>query len=292
MAFFTTQDDTEIFYNDAGRGSPVILIHGWPATSEMFEYQTTALLERGHRVITYDRRGFGKSGKPAGGYDYDTLAADLQGLIEHLELEEVALVGFSMGGGEIARYLGRYGAEKITRVALVSSVVPYMLLTEANPHGVKQEAFDGMIEGLREDRPKFLGGWAKDFYGVGMVSSPVSEEVLGWTAYMTYQASLKATIDCVTAFASTDFRPDLAAFTVPTLVVHGTADKIVPIAATGREVAKAVHGAISKFYEGAPHGLFVTHKKELNADLLSFLESDARRTRTRATEIDTNPIIM
>lgn len=292
MAFFKAQDDTELFYNDAGHGTPVILIHGWPATSEMFEYQTTALLERGFRVIAYDRRGFGKSAQPAGGYDYDTLASDLNSLIEHLELDEVALVGFSMGGGEIARYLGRYGADKITRVALVSAVVPYMLQTESNPDGVKQEVFDGMIKSLREDRPKFLGGWAKNFYGVGMVSSPVSDEILAWTAYMTYQASPKATIDCVTAFASTDFRPDLAAFTIPTLVVHGTADKIVPIDPTGRVAAKAIPGAVSKFYEGAPHGLFVTHKEELNADLLSFLSADARITRNRVPEVDANPIIM
>lgn len=292
MPFFTTRDNTEVHYEDAGHGAPVILIHGWPATGQMFEYQTTALLERGHRVIAYDRRGFGKSAQSAGGYDYDTLAGDLRGLIEHLELDKVALVGFSMGGGEVARYLTRYGTEKITRVALVSSVVPYLLLTDSNPGGVKQEVFDGMITSLRDDRPKFLSGWAKLFYGVGKVGSPVSDEILAWTSYLVYQASPKATIDCVTSFASTDFRPDLAAFTVPTLIVHGTADKIVPIEATGHAAARAIPGAVAKFYEGAPHGLFVTHKRELNGDLLAFLEADARVTRMSPAEIDASSILM
>ena len=271
MAFVTTRDETKIYYSDCGKGDPVVLIHGWPASSAMWEYQQTALLDRGFRVIAYDRRGFGKSDQPGTGYDYDTFADDLKAVLEATNTHGARLVGFSMGGGEIARYLSRHGAERISKVALVSSVVPYMLQTSSNPKGVPEKQFNEMISGLKEDRPKFLATFAKQFYGVGMVSHPVSDEILNWTSFMAFQAMPKATIECVNAFGKTDFRPDLKAFTIPTLIIHGTADKTVPIDVTGEEAAKGIPGAILRKYDGAPHGLFVTHKNQLIEDLLSFL---------------------
>lgn len=266
------QDGTALYYKDQGRGNPVILIHGWPLNADMFEYQTHALLARGHRVIAYDRRGFGRSSQPAGGYDYDTLADDLRQLIEHLRLEQVALVGFSMGGGEVARYLGRFGAEgRVSRAALVSAVTPFLLKTADNPEGVDASVFDEIQSGLKEDRPHFLAGFAKTFYGAGLVSSPVSNEILQWTAFLAYQASPKATLDCVTAFGKTDFRKDMAAFKIPTLIVHGAQDKTVPIAPTAHQAAKLIPKAKLVEYRDAPHGLFITHKNQLNEDLMMFL---------------------
>lgn len=271
MNYFLTQDEQSLYYKDMGTGEPVILIHGWPLNSDMWEYQTLALLEQGYRVIAYDRRGFGRSSQPAGGYDYDTFATDLHDLITHLKLDEVSLVGFSMGGGEIARYLARFGDGKISRVALISSVVPYLLQTDDNPDGVPATALDEMVQGLRDDRPKFLSGFMKHFYGVGLITSPVSPETLDWTAFLAYQASPRATIDCVSAFGRTDFRKDVFAFDLPTLIVHGTADKTVPIAATAEAAARLIPHARFLKLDGAPHGLFVTHKEELNSALLEFL---------------------
>ncbi|MCE7797734.1 alpha/beta hydrolase [Sphingobium sufflavum] len=260
-----------IHVKDMGAGKPVILIHGWPLTGDMWEYQTLALIEAGYRVITYDRRGFGHSGHPADGYNYDVFADDLAAVIDHLALPSVSLVGFSMGGGEIARYLGRHGAAKIDRVALVASVVPYLLKDDSNPDGVPAEVFDDMKADIRKDRFAFLQTFAKTIYGVGWVSSPVSDGILDWSFALGIMASPKATIDCVDAFGRTDFRSDLAAFTVPTLIIHGTADKTVPIAPSGKAAAKGIPGAQYVEYEGEPHGLFATVPDRLNADLLTFL---------------------
>ncbi len=215
MGYVTAKDQTQIHYQDLGSGSPVILIHGWPLNSNMWEYQIGPLLEKGHRVIAYDRRGFGMSAKPANGYDYNTFADDLKELMDHLDLQKTALVGFSMGGGEIARYLSRHGSSRVSKTVLISSVVPYMLQTQDNPDGVPEQKFDEMIQALKEDRPKFLTTFARQFYGVGLLSHPVSDEMLHWTNFHAYQAMGKATIDCVTAFGKTDFRPDMKAFDVP-----------------------------------------------------------------------------
>jgi non-heme chloroperoxidase len=271
MSYLTTSDATKIYYNDIGQGEPVVLIHGWPLNSDMWEYQRQALVDRGFRVISYDRRGFGKSSQPIGPYDYDTFAADLKALMEELDLNNARLVGFSMGGGEIARYLARYGAKRVAKAALISSVVPYVLKTADNPEGADESALKEMITQLKEDRPKFLAGFTKQFFGVGMISHPVSPEMMNWASYLAFQASPKATIDCVNAFGKTDFRPDLKAFTIPTLVIHGTADKNVPIGATGDAAAKGIANAKYLRYEGAPHGLFITHKNQLIEDLVSFL---------------------
>lgn len=272
MAYVDGSRGMNIHVKDMGHGEPVVLIHGWPLTGDMFEYQVLALLEAGYRVITYDRRGFGHSGHPHDHYDYDTFAEDLKGVLDGCGVSRASLVGFSMGGGEIARYLGRYGAERIARVALVSSVAPYLLKDESNPEGVDEGVFEEMKAQIRKDRFDFLQTFAKTFYGVGLVSRPVSQALLDWTFQLAVMASPKATIDCVDAFGRTDFRPDMAAFAgVPTLIVHGTADKTVPIDTSGRAAAKAIPHARLIEYDGEPHGLFATAPDRLNADLLEFL---------------------
>ncbi|MVA56795.1 alpha/beta fold hydrolase [Agrobacterium vitis] len=271
MAFIEAKDGTQLHVKDMGKGRPVVLIHGWPLTGDMFEYQTLALLKAGFRVITYDRRGFGQSGHPADGYNYDTFADDLASVIDSLDVQNVSLVGFSMGGGEIARYLSRHGASKVSKAVLVASVAPYLLKDASNPEGVDASVFEGMKEDIRKDRFAFLQSFAKTFYGVGLVTSPVSQGILDWSFILGVMASPKATIDCVDAFGKTDFRPDLAAFTIPTLVIHGTADKTVPIDPAGRAAAKGIAGAKLIEYEGEPHGLFATAPDRLNRDLIEFL---------------------
>ena len=260
-----------IFYEDWGQGAPVVLIHGWPLDHTMWEHQAMALAQAGYRVIAYDRRGFGRSSRPWDGYDYDTLAADLSALLTELDLTGVTLVGFSMGGGEIARYIGNFGQDRLARVAFVSAVTPYMLQTGDNPDGVPQKVFDGMHKGIKEDRFAFLESFAKDFYGQSLISHPVSQAVLGWNQTVTTLAAPNATADCVTSFSGTDFRDDLKKITVPTLVIHGDKDQTVPFAVSGERTAKMVAGAELKVYEGEPHGLFFTAKDRLTKDLLAFV---------------------
>lgn len=275
MPFIKAADGAQIFYRDHGQGAPVVLIHGWPLNGDMWEYQVPALVEAGHRVITYDRRGFGQSDQTWTGYDYDTFADDLKALLDGLDLNGVSLVGFSMGGGEIARYVGRHGTARLAKAVLVSAVTPYMLKTEQHENGAPRSTFDEMVEGLKDDRPHFLAGFGETFFGVGMLTSPVSDEMLDWAQVHALKASPKGTIDCVRAFSETDFRADLPKLTVPTLIIHGDDDQTVPIDISGREAVKLVPGAQLKEYEGAPHGLFITHKEMLNADLVAFLRGTA-----------------
>ncbi|MDB5236744.1 MAG: arylesterase [Hymenobacter sp.] len=275
MAYIKAGEDTagspvNIFYEDWGQGAPVVLIHGWPLDHTMWEHQAIGLAKGGLRVIAYDRRGFGRSSRPFSGYDYDTLAADLNALLEELDLNGVTLVGFSMGGGEIARYIGTYGDARIARVAFVSAVTPFMLKTDNNPEGVPQSVFDGMADGMKKDRFDFLQTFAKSFYSVGMISHPVSQAVLDWNFIVTSLAAPTATRDCATSFSSTDFRADLQAVKVPTLVIHGDADATVPFKASGERTAKMIPQAELKVYKGAPHGLFFTEKDQLTTDLLAF----------------------
>lgn len=271
MPHLKSRDGTSIHYKVAGSGASVVLIHGWPLTGDMFEYQSLALLEAGYKVITYDRRGFGHSGHPSTGYNYDNFADDLAVVLEETEATGAALVGFSMGGGEIARYLSKYGADRVSKAVLISAVVPYLLKTDTNPDGVDPSVFEGMKDQIRKDRFHFLGNFAQTFYGVGWVNSPVSKELLDWNFILAIMASPKATIDCVDAFGTTDFRADMAAFTIPTLIIHGTADKTVPIEPSARAAAKAIPHAELIEYDGEPHGLFATAHERLNRDLLRFL---------------------
>ena len=271
MPFFEAADGTQIHYRDQGRGKPVVFIHGWPLNGDMWEYQVVPLAAQGLRCITYDRRGFGRSGQPNEGYDYDTFASDLKGLLEHLDLREVTLVGFSMGGGEVARYLGRYGADRVAKAVLVSAVTPFMLKTAENPEGVDRSIFDEMVEGLQADRPHFLSGFGRTFFGVSLLNAAVSAEMLDWAQTHALMASPKATLDCVRAFSETDFRADMKAFSMPTLIIHGDDDQTVPIDVSARRAAAMIPGAVLKEYDGAPHGLFVTHKDMLNADLAAFI---------------------
>ena len=273
MPYFDTTDGVGLFYKDWGTGKPVVFIHGWPVNADMWEYQMAPLARQGLRCIAYDRRGFGRSAQPVGGYDYDTLADDLKALLDTLDLHDVTLVGFSMGGGEIARYLARHGSARIAKAVLVASVVPYLLKTPDHPDGADRSIFDQMVSGLVADRPHFLATFSRSFYGAGILSSPVSNEVLQWTLWMAMMASPIATIDCVRAFSETDFRPDLAAFTLPTLVIHGDADQTVPAGISGKAAAAGISGAVYKEYPGAPHGLFMTEKDRLASDLLEFIRT-------------------
>ena len=290
MPMIEARDGTRLFVKSWGQGRPVILIHGWPLSGDSWDPVSNALAENGYRAITYDRRGFGRSDQPSEGYDYDTFADDLAAVIGACAPgEQVALVGFSMGGGEIARFLSRHGAGQIERVALISSVVPYMARTDDNPEGVPDEVFAEMEEGMRNDRAHFFTGFFKDFYGVGWIDRPVSEEVLNLSWATAMMAGLRPTLLAAKAFASTDFRPDLAAFTVPTLLIHGTADKTVPIDATARAVASAVPHAQLVEYDGEAHGVFATRTERLVDDLVAFFE-DRPVTRPEDDSLVAQPI--
>lgn len=279
MAYAQTRDGTKLFVKTLGEGKPVILIHGWPLSADSWDPQMMALADAGYKAIAYDRRGFGRSDQPPAGYDYDTFADDLADVMKHFNVtQDAALVGFSMGGGEIARYMSRHSGSGVAKAVLVSSVVPYMLKTDDNPDGVPQATFDEMTEGMKDDFRHFFTGFFQDFYGDGWVSTKVSDEEKHWAWNTTMMAGQYATLQSAGAFATTDFRPDLAHFKVPTLVIHGTADKTVPIGPTGRAAAKAIHGAKLIEYDRAPHAVFATQKDRLTQDLLDFLagENDGR----------------
>lgn len=281
----TAGNDIELYYQDLGQGAPVVLIHGWPLNSAMWDYQLAELPKHNLRVIAYDRRGFGKSSKPWDGYDYDTMADDLKAILETLDLQNVTLVGMSMGGGEVARYMGRHGGARVSKVAFISSVTPYMLKTDDNPDGVDQSVFDDIMENLKKDRAGFLKDFSKQFYGVTMLNHPVSQGHLDGDFVRAYKASHKATLDCAEAFAMTDFRQDLTKITIPTLIIHGNSDKTVPIEASSDLTAKAIPGAEYIVYEGAPHGLFFTEKDRLNEDLIAFARGSVENTNPVSTTV-------
>ncbi|MEO5603637.1 MAG: alpha/beta hydrolase [Cyclobacteriaceae bacterium] len=264
-------ESVKIFYQDFGAGQPVVLIHGWPLSHEMWEYQINDLVESGFRVIAYDRRGFGKSSKPWDGYDYDSLTGDLKSLLDELDLNDVILVGFSMGGGEVVRYFSRYGGERVSKVALLGSVTPFMLKTADNPKGVDQSVFDKMMEEMKDDRIGFLDSFGKQFFGVNVLNKPVSTPLLEYYRMLCTMASPRATQECAKSFSSTDFREEMSQVNVPTLIIHGDADKTVPIEPTGEQSADMIPDANFIRYEGAPHGFFYTEKQKLNKDLISFI---------------------
>lgn len=278
-----TGEPVQISFKDYGAGRPVVLIHGWPLSKDMWEYQIEDLVNAGLRVVKYDRRGFGKSDKPWDSYDYDTLTDDLHALMEQLDLRDAVLVGFSMGGGEAVRYLSRYGTERVSGLVLVSAVTPYMLKTSDNPEGVDESVFADMMTEMKKDRIGFLDDFGKKFFGVSLVNRPVSTPLLEYYRDLASVALPRAMHQCAIAFAQTDFRADLQKITVPTLVIHGDADKTVPFDSSGQRTAKAIAGAELKVYEGAPHGLFYTNREQLNADLIQFCESGKKQPGTLAS---------
>ena len=271
MPIFESRDRTSLYYKDWGTGRPVVMCHGWPLNADMWEYQMLHLASHGFRCIAPDRRGFGRSGQPWSGHDYDTFADDLAALMNSLDLKDATLVGFSMGGGEVARYLARHGTSRVAQAVLISAVTPFLLKTPDHPEGVERSKFDDIRAAIVADRPEFFAKFGRNFYGVDLPGAQVSASILDWTLSMAMQASIKGTLDCVGAFSETDFRPDMTAFDLPTLIVHGDADAIVPIGVTAVAAAKAITGAKLEIYEGAPHGLWFTHAARLNADLLGFL---------------------
>ena len=266
MSYITTRDNVKLYFKDWGKGRPVVMMHGWPLSSATFDDLSMALADAGLRAISYDRRGFGRSQQTWDGYDYDTLADDLAAVLEETGARDATLLGFSMGGGEVARYLSRHGAANVKQAILVASIVPYMLKTADNPKGTDQAVFDQAGAAIKADRAKFWTGFFKDFYGAG-----VSDEVQEWSRDVSMHAGLKATLACAGAFATTDFRPDLKAFTVPTLIIHGTDDKTVPIDASARAAAAGIANSKLIEYEGAPHGLLASHKTRLIEDVLRFV---------------------
>jgi non-heme chloroperoxidase len=262
----------DLYYEDHGSGKPVVLIHGWPLSGASWEKQTAALLASGHRVITYDRRGFGKSSQPATGYDYDTFAEDLHKLVTALDLHDFALVGFSMGGGEVARYIGRYGTDRVSKAVFMGAVPPFLLKAGDNPNGVDLAVFDGIKKGIAADRPAFLAQFLANFYNVDLLGGKViSDEVVRLSWNVAVGASPIATLSCVTAWY-TDFRKDLPRIDVPTLVVHGDSDRIVPIEVSGRLTHQAIKGSRLVVIKNGPHGFTWTHADEVNAELVSFLK--------------------
>ncbi|MVN78294.1 alpha/beta fold hydrolase [Hymenobacter sp. HMF4947] len=265
----------ELHYCDYGQGDPIVLIHGWPLSAASWEYQLAELPLHNKRVIAYDRRGFGHSSKPWNGYNYDTLADDLKAVLDELNLQNVTLVGFSMGGGEVARYMSRHQGARVSKVIFVSAVTPYLLKTDDNPDGVDKSTFDDIIENLGKDRPDFLATFGKQFYGVGIVSKPVSQATLDWSQSLALQASPRPTTACVKAWSETDFRGDLATIKVPALFIHGSSDKTVPLKNSAEQAVKLVPNATLVVYDGEPHGLNVTAKDRFNRDILKFVAGEA-----------------
>lgn len=261
----------DLHYQDHGTGKPVILLHGWPLNERSWENQEAVLLAKGFRVISYARRGFGESSKPATGYNYDTFADDLHQLIAKLNLSEITLIGFSMGTGEIARYISMYGDERIEKAVFISGILPALLKTEGNQSGVDKKVFDDMIKKCIADRPTFIKGFLKDFYSHGVLGTKdVSDEVIQFSWNLAMEASAIATVNCIDAWLE-DFRSDLAKIKIPSLVIHGSGDKITPIEVTARRLREMLPNCQYVEIEGGPHGLLASHAEEVNAELVKFL---------------------
>src|ERR1700756_2305663 len=272
----------ELYYEDHGSGQPVVLIHGYPLSGGSWEKQVPVLLTAGHRVITYDRRGFGKSSQPTTGYNYDTFAEDLHKLITHLGLRDFTLVAFSMGGGEVARYFGKYGSKGVSRAVIISGIPPYLLKTADNPEGVDASVFDGIQKAVTADRYAFFTGFFQNFYNTDVfLGERVSEQAVQASWNIAAGASATASFACVPTWHE-DFREDLARIDVPTLVIQGDADRILPVTATGLRTAKLIKGARQLVVKGGPHCIPWTHAEDVNAELLSFLAGKAGKSQTEA----------
>jgi non-heme chloroperoxidase len=274
MPTITTSDGTEIFFKDWGEGPVVFLCHGWPLHSDSWEAQGLFLALNGFRVIAHDRRGHGKSSQTWGGNEMDTYADDLAALIEHLDVQDATLIGFSTGGGEVARYVGRHGTSRVAKLVLVSSVPPFMLKTDDNPGGVPVEVFDGLRAGSLADRSQLYKDLADGpFFGNNQEGTEISQGIRDAFWLQSMAAGHRNAYESIAAFSATDFRPDLAKFDVPTLVIHGSADQVVPYEVGGKASAALIEGAKLITYDGAPHGITDTHKEQLGNDLLEFLRS-------------------
>lgn len=271
MSFITTRDGTEIYYKDWGAGQPVVFSHGWPLTADAWESQMVFLAANGFRCIAHDRRGHGRSSQPSGGNDMDHNADDLADLLEGLDLNQASLVGHSTGGGEVARCIGRHGTKRIAKVVLVSGVQPLMLKTDHNPGGLPIEAFDKIRDGVITDRSQFYQDLTTPFYGANRPGAKLGQGVRDAFWLQGMQGGLKNQLECIKAFSETDFTEDLKTFDIPTLILQGDDDQIVPIDASARASAKLIRNSVLKVYPGAPHGLADTHKDQLNRDLLAFI---------------------
>jgi non-heme chloroperoxidase len=268
--------DLELYYEDHGSGKPVVLIHGYPLSGASWEKQVPGLLQAGYRVITYDRRGFGKSSQPTEGYNYDTFAADLHKLVTHLRLHEVSLVGFSMGGGEIARYFGMYGSQGVSKAVIMGGVPPFLLKSGDNPEGVEGNVFEEIKKAIVHDRYAFFTQFFKNFFNTDqLLGKRVSEEVVRACWNLAAGASATASLACVSTWIE-DFRQDLARVDVPTLVIHGDSDRIVPIEASGQRTAKLIKGAMLSVIKGGPHCITWTHAEEVTAELVGFLGQQSK----------------
>jgi non-heme chloroperoxidase len=273
MPTIRTDEGHEIYYKDWGEGPVVVFSHGWPLSADAWDPQLLFLVQNGYRVVAHDRRGHGRSAQTSDGNDMDGYADDLASVIEALDLQEATLVGHSTGGGEVARYIGRHGTDRVAKALLLAAVPPLMVKTDANPEGLAIEVFDELRRDLVADRAQFYRNFAQAFYGANRPGAEVSEGVLDHFWLLSMQAGLKNAYDSIRAFSETDFTEDLKAFDIPTLVVHGEDDQIVPIKDSAHKSARLITGAREIYYPGAPHGLTATHAKEFNADLLAFLKS-------------------
>jgi non-heme chloroperoxidase len=276
MSTITTKDGTEIYFKDWGAGQPIVFSHGWPLSSDSWESQMLFLAEKGYRCIAHDRRGHGRSSQPWNGNEMNTYADDLAAVLDHLNVQKAVLIGFSTGGGEVARYIGRHGQKRVAKAVLVSSVPPLMLKTPANPGGLPMEVFDGIRAGSIKDRSQlYIDIASGPFFGFNRPGAKVSQGMIDSFWLQGMMGGHKNTYDCIKAFSETDFTEDLKKFDLPTLVIHGDDDQVVPIDASGKASAKLVKGAKLIVYPGGPHGITDTHKEKLNADLLAFIQGGA-----------------
>jgi len=282
MSTITTSDGVEIYYKDWGKGPAVTFSHGWPLNADAWDGQMLFLARNGYRAIALDRRGHGRSSQPSYGNDMDHYADDLAAVIEALDLSAVTLVGHSTGGGEVARYIGRHGTSRVARAVLIAAVPPIMLQTKANPEGLPIEAFDQIRAALLADHSQFYRDLAMTFYGANRAGAKVSQGILDQFWLWSMQSGLKNAYDCIKAFSETDFTEDLEKFDVPTLVLHGEDDQIVPVNDSARKSARIIPGAKDIYYPGAPHGITATHQDQVNAELLTFLRGESARSKAAA----------
>ncbi|RPJ58072.1 MAG: alpha/beta hydrolase [Acidobacteria bacterium] len=282
MATVTTKDGTEIYYKDWGAGQPVVFSHGWPLSSEAWAGQMLFLAQHGYRAIAHDRRGHGRSSQTSSHNDMNGYADDLAAVIDHLDLKNAVLVGHSTGGGEVTRYVGRYGTKRVEKLVLIAAVPPLMLKTDANPEGLPMEVFDGLRAGLVKDPSQFYKDLAIMFYGANRAGAKVSQGILDQFWLWSMQAGLKSAYESIKAFSETDFTEDLKKFDVPTLVLHGEDDQIVPVKDSSKKTAKRIRGATEIYYPGAPHGITATHQDQVNSDLLEFLKKGRKTSKAEA----------